>query len=133
MKDTCVLVVEDQALIAEELRLVLSAGGYDRVDLCSTYEEALTRLRRKSPDACVLDLDLGRPTLVAAAPGEEGRRLLALLGTRKVPTVVYTAHSKVQPGLAQLHGRYRIVDKTAPAETVLASLEALLSAPIGGA
>ena len=53
-----VLVVEDDALLGLSLETVLQDAGVSEVELCQTTEQALEALRRKRPDAIVLDVHL---------------------------------------------------------------------------
>ncbi|MBX7542027.1 response regulator [Qipengyuania sphaerica] len=53
-----VLVVEDDAIIGLTLEQALLDGGVSKVEICPTTEEALAALRRKQPDAIVLDVHL---------------------------------------------------------------------------
>lgn len=53
-----VLVVEDDAIIGLTLEQALLDGGVREVELCPTTDEALAALRRKQPDAIVLDVHL---------------------------------------------------------------------------
>ena len=65
-----VLVVEDEFLIAMELRAMLEDGGFEVVGPVSTVAAALRRLADERPDAAVLDVNLRseRVTAVAIAP-----------------------------------------------------------------
>ncbi len=58
-----VLVVEDEALIAEELRLVLEDLGYHVPATCYTFDEAQEALAPSGlmPDLVLLDINLGDP------------------------------------------------------------------------
>nr|WP_247713828.1 response regulator [Qipengyuania sphaerica] len=52
------MVVEDDAIIGLTLEQALLDGGVSKVEICPTTEEALAALRRKQPDAIVLDVHL---------------------------------------------------------------------------
>ena len=52
-----VLVVEDEAAIADIARLYLERDGFE-VEVVTTGEEALSRVRARRPDAVVLDIGL---------------------------------------------------------------------------
>ena len=53
-----VLVVEDDAVLGLSLESALEDAGVASVELCPTTEEALEALRRKQPEAIVLDVHL---------------------------------------------------------------------------
>jgi CheY-like chemotaxis protein len=83
--EALVLVVEDDAVVGEMIRLVLEDEGY-AVDWCRSAGEALRTTRARRPQAVVLDLRL---------PDGRGeglmRRLRADPATFDVPVVVLSA------------------------------------------
>jgi two-component system alkaline phosphatase synthesis response regulator PhoP len=78
-----VLVVEDNATIAEGLRLNLAHDGYE-VEVAPTGERGLTQARRWNPDLIVLDLML---------PGMDGYTLLRTIRDegRDTPVLILSA------------------------------------------
>jgi two-component system cell cycle response regulator/two-component system cell cycle response regulator DivK len=82
-----VLVVDDNALNRELLRLVLEQQGYAVVE-ATTAEEALTMVRDAHPDLVLMDCHL---------PGMDGlsatRELKGLEATCSIPVVAVTAHA----------------------------------------
>src|SRR5438094_10558381 len=89
-----VLIVEDDAVIADGVARHLQAGGFDAVAVAKG-EQGLARLRYEQPDVCVLDLMLpgqdgwsvietaraegiGTPIVVVSARGTEHDRVHAL-------------------------------------------------------
>ena len=68
-----VLVVEDEPLVAIELRQMLEEGGFSVLGPCAHVTAALGLLRENGCDAAVLDINLGDETSEAAA--DELRRL----------------------------------------------------------
>lgn len=87
-----VLVVEDEALIAEHLRLTLQDLGYATPPACHTYaqaEAALTRPGGVGADLVLLDINLGSPN-----PAHTGLALARHLGGPAAPPFVFlTAYS----------------------------------------
>ena len=85
-----VLIVEDEAPLAEMLRYNLEAEGF-RVSHAETGEEALILLEEENPDLVVLDWML---------PGVSGielcRRLRAKSDSRNVPIIMLTARGEEQ-------------------------------------
>ncbi|WP_207494852.1 LytR/AlgR family response regulator transcription factor [Aridibaculum aurantiacum] len=53
-----VLVVEDEAIIAENLRYSLDDLGFDVVATCYTYQEAVESIHRSAVDLLLLDINL---------------------------------------------------------------------------
>lgn len=87
-KPTHVLVVEDEAPLAELLKYNLEKEGY-RVSVANDGEEALVLADENQPDLVVLDWMLPK------APGiEVCRRLRARQETRNTPIVMLTARSE---------------------------------------
>lgn len=87
-KPTHVLVVEDEAPLAELLKYNLEKEGY-RVSVANDGEEALVVADEGKPDLVVLDWMLPK------APGiEVCRRLRARQETRNTPIVMLTARSE---------------------------------------
>lgn len=79
-----VLVVEDEFLIADELRRVLISGGFRVMGPVSCNEDALDLIDQDKPDFAVLDVYLGAETVTPVAL--ELQRL-------KVPFVLASASS----------------------------------------
>lgn len=55
-------------------------------------------------------------------PGEEGRRILSVLSHINIPTVVYSAFTRMQHQLERIHKDMVAVDKIEPAERVIDAL-----------
>lgn len=53
-----VLLVEDDAILCLTIEQALRDAGVKEIDICTTTEQALEALRRKQPDAIVLDVRL---------------------------------------------------------------------------
>ena len=87
-----VLVVEDDALIAENLRLTLQDLGYAALPACHTYaraEAALTRPGGVGADLVLLDINLG-----SADPAHTGLALARhLAGPAGPPFIFLTAYA----------------------------------------
>jgi two-component system phosphate regulon response regulator PhoB len=87
-KPTHVLVVEDEAALADLLKYNLEKEGY-RVSVANDGEEALVVAEESAPDLVVLDWMLPK------APGiEVCRRLRARQDTRNTPIVMLTARTE---------------------------------------
>lgn len=58
MKGRSVLIAEDEAIIAEDLRLLLRDSGYEVVAVVSTGQEAIDRVDELAPDLLIMDVRL---------------------------------------------------------------------------
>jgi len=83
MNPSRILIVEDEAIVAMDLKLHLQELGYDLVALAATGEEALAATARQAPDLVLMDISLG-----AGMDGIETARHLQSLG---IPVVFLTA------------------------------------------
>lgn len=84
------LVVEDEALIAENLRYSLEDLGYEVLDTCYTYAQAQQAFARHRPDLVLLDLNLG-----SADPTHDGLALARQLSAAPggPPFIFLTAYN----------------------------------------
>ena len=83
-----VLIVEDDALVAEMYRLALSRAGYEVVT-AADGEAGLERARASRPDFVFLDIRMPRMDGI-----ELLRRLAADANTRQVPVVMLTNYDE---------------------------------------
>jgi two-component system, response regulator PdtaR len=88
----CVLVVEDEFLIQLELEALLTDAGACVVGPCRNVANALEIAEREVVDLALLDVRLGRNTVVPVA---------RLLRSRGIPFVFYTGQTGVEPMLAE--------------------------------
>lgn len=86
-----ILVVEDEAIIRETVRQLLTSEGYDVVT-AEDGSEALTQAKQTSPDAIILDI--GLPSAEPGAGQFDGfgvMQWLALRLPKVIPVIVLTA------------------------------------------
>lgn len=83
------LIIEDEALIAENLKLTLEDLGYQVDGTYYHYEEARQAIERGGADLILLDINLG-----SRNEGEDGLALAALIRQqlRPVPFIFVTAY-----------------------------------------
>ncbi|WP_052699200.1 response regulator [Hyphomicrobium sp. 99] len=69
-----ILIVEDEALIAELLAMYIEEMGHESVGTAATVEQALLLLNREHPACAILDCSLGRQesTPIAEALAKAG-------------------------------------------------------------
>lgn len=86
MQNTKVLIVEDEALIADNLAAILQDLHYTVTDICSNAEEALKSVKNNPPDVCLLDVNI---------EGEvDGIDLAQMIKTRlNIPHIFITSFS----------------------------------------
>ncbi|GAB3926445.1 sigma 54-interacting response regulator [Larkinella terrae] len=58
MEDIKVLIVEDEFLVANDLRVILKQAGYRVTGIAATFEEANESLQKQTPDLVLLDIRL---------------------------------------------------------------------------
>ncbi len=113
-----ILAVEDEAMIALELEDMLEELGYEVIGPAATIEAALQLLERSSPDAAVVDANLG---------GETAKPIVDALRAEGVPVVLasgYEAHELRSFGLEG-----HLVRKPYNTLDLAKALEAVCAAP----
>lgn len=83
----CVLVVEDEYLIAMDLKRWLQAAGYEVLGPVPSAEQALDLIEHRQPDAAVLDINLGY--------GDNSYPVADRLGLLSVPYLFATGEMKL--------------------------------------
>jgi two-component system, response regulator PdtaR len=95
----CVLVVEDQLMIALDLRQTLEKLGYTVLGPASSVEKALALLETHTPDAALLDEDLrGVPVTPVAE----------VLRRRGIAYAIISGHHRPLTGDEALNGARRL-------------------------
>lgn len=80
-----ILIVEDEFIVANDLRLMLMKGGYSVCGVASSVEQARTLIEQKNPDWVLLDIILKTPT--------SGTELAKELYNRKIPFLYISANT----------------------------------------
>ncbi|MES2707328.1 MAG: response regulator [Verrucomicrobiota bacterium] len=81
-----ILVVEDEILVARDLKATLTKQGFEVTGVCRTGEEALEAVRRDRPEVVLMDIQLG-----SAMDGVETASRLQ--SEASLPIVFLTGHS----------------------------------------
>lgn len=86
MEKAKVLIVEDEALIADNLAAIIGDLNYTVTDICGNADEALKSIKTNPPDICLLDVNI---------EGEiDGIDLAAMIKNRiQVPHIFITSFS----------------------------------------
>ena len=116
LSQLCVLVVEDQLVIAVGLEQILSDAQIDDVLTASSAEEALRLLGNRTPDAAVLDINLGSGTSIAVA--EE-------LTRRQIPFFFATGYGD-SSSIPEHLRHVTVIRKPYEAASILLNLQQLL-------
>jgi CheY-like chemotaxis protein len=81
-----VLIVEDEAIVALDLKLQLQELGYDVIGITASGEAAVAAVQARTPDVILMDVRLqGRLDGIEAAQ--------AIRSTHDVPVIFLTSHS----------------------------------------
>ncbi|MFQ5348808.1 MAG: sigma-54-dependent transcriptional regulator [Thermoanaerobaculia bacterium] len=110
-----VLVVDDESAIRDSLRMILEYEGYGVVE-AATGESALAEVRRRSPDAVVLDIKM---------PEMDGLSVLRKFRERgfEMPVLIVTGHGDVATAVeATRRGAYDFLEKPLERDRLLVSL-----------
>ena len=114
-----VLVVEDEALVAMEIEVMIELAGHEAIAQADDLDSALAALDAERPDLALVDIQL--------AQGSSGLDVAAALRERSVPVVFATGNCPHEKGrglaLGCLHKP--ITDRTLAA--ALAAAQALLA------
>jgi CheY-like chemotaxis protein len=115
-----ILVVEDERLVAEDLRDMLGNAGYDVVGVVSNGERAVEAVVDLNPDLVLMDVHLGS--------GMDGVTAADIIGSRSdVPVVYLTAYSNDATLVrARGTGAFGFVLKPFHEKAVIAAVEVAL-------
>src|ERR1022692_373280 len=83
---TRIFIVEDERIVAEDIRMTLESFGYAVAGLAASRDQALAEIRRTSPDLVLMDIVLKGP-----GDGVETARLVR--EQFDIPVVFLTAHA----------------------------------------
>ncbi len=122
-KPSRILIVEDERLIAEDLKEVLANSGHQVIGIFSSGEELLQSINDISPDVILMDI-----RLKGALDGIQ--TAITIHNTIKpIPIVFLTAHSRNQyPDLNSLpSSSFIYVTKPFQIDTLLKGIKRLLS------
>lgn len=121
MNDIKILIVEDDLLIAENLKATLEDLGYDVYEPCATAAEAIKTLEHQTFDLAMLDINLNGK--------DEGIEIGRLINTKyKFPFIFLTAFSDketVQAATTAYPSAYLI--KPTNAATLFATIQTAIN------
>ncbi len=80
-----ILIVEDEVLISEHLKKVVQNLGYEALEICGNYEEAMNVVNTVKPDFAFLDIRMSGV--------DEGLEVAKYLRTKDIPFIFITSFS----------------------------------------
>jgi two-component sensor histidine kinase/CheY-like chemotaxis protein len=113
---SCVLILEDQLVIAVGLEQILADALVEDVITASSEAETMKLLASRRPDVAVLDINLGTGTSIAVAEELTRKNIPFLFATGYGDSISIPAHLKHVP----------VVRKPYDALTILSNLESLI-------
>lgn len=115
-----ILVVEDEFFTAMEVQSILTGAGYEVLGPAANVETALALLDERTPDAAVLDVNLG---------GERVTPVAEALEERQIPFVLATGYSPADLANEPILSRAPQVGKPASVVSMLQELGRMLEPP----
>ncbi len=116
-----VLVVEDNAVIAMLLHMMVTDAGYEPIGPVATADAALALLDREGlPDVAVLDVDLG---------DHDSKPVYDRLKLARIPALMLTGHGELARGLGFEDAM--VLDKPIEPEDLKIALDQLAQAASG--
>ncbi|WP_311970791.1 HWE histidine kinase domain-containing protein [Pseudomonas baltica] len=116
LADACVMILEDQLVIAVGLEQILAGAGVDDVLTTSSEAETTRVLAQRRPDVAVLDVNLGTGTSIAVAEELARRNIPFLFATGYGDSISIPSHLKHAP----------VVRKPYDAASILSHLQQLI-------
>lgn len=119
-----VLIVEDERLIAENLKFIVEDHNYHVVDMASTAEDAISKAKRSKPDLILMDVRIH-----GELDGIEAADLIQHSIAKSPRFVFLSAHAKEQfPHIDRLDSdSFSYLIKPYSPEDLLAAMESLLN------
>lgn len=126
---TTVLVVEDEVLVAEDLRLILEGEGYSVAAVVRTGAAAIAAARATPPDVTLLDIQLKGPM--------DGIEVAEVLRAERLGAVIFLTSHTDETTLARGRGAMAAawLEKPFADEELVELVEAVLAgrvSPIRG-
>jgi CheY-like chemotaxis protein len=119
-----VLIVEDEIIVAEDVRSKLHAKGFEVTGIVDTFDKALESVTVNLPDIMILDI-----RIKGEITGVETAIILAGQFEKPIPVVFLTAFSESEfPVLKALDG-YVFIKKPFTEEALFDAIEKALANP----
>jgi DNA-binding response OmpR family regulator len=83
---TKILVIEDEAIVALDIKSALEQLGFEVTDIASSYDEALSSVKKCTPDILLTDINL--------ASSKDGiEAVINIQNIKNIPVIYLTAYS----------------------------------------
>jgi len=121
-----VLIVEDERLIAENLRFILEERGYQVIGIVASGEDAFLMTSIMSPDVVLMDIRIH-----GTVDGIEAAKRIRNLHGRDLPVVFLSAYPAEQfPHLKEMEtASFRYLKKPYNQDELVAAIHSLITHP----
>jgi two-component system, LytTR family, response regulator len=119
-----VLVVEDEIIVAEDVRSKLITKGYEVTGIVDTFDKALESVKANCPDIMILDI-----RIKGEITGVETAIILASQLEKPIPLVFLTAFSESEFPVLKALEDYIFIKKPFTEEALFNAIEKALTAP----
>ncbi len=117
-----VLIVEDEVIVAEDVRSKLTSKGYEVTGVVDTFEKAHDSVKANPPDIMILDI-----RIKGEITGVETAIILASQFEKAIPIVFLTAFSESEFPVLKAVESYTFVKKPFTEEALFQAIEKTLS------
>lgn len=119
-----VLIVEDEVIVAEDIRSKLINKGYDVTGIVDTFEKAQESVKANLPDIMILDI-----RIKGEITGVETAIILASQFEKAIPVVFLTAFSESEFPVLKAVESYTFIKKPFTEEALFQAIEKTLTRP----
>lgn len=119
-----VLVVEDEVIVAEDVRSKLQANGYEVTGIVDTFDKALESVKANRPDIMILDI-----RIKGEITGVETAIILAGQFEKPIPVVFLTAFSESEFPVLKALEEYTFIKKPFTEKALFEAIEKSLTSP----
>jgi CheY-like chemotaxis protein len=119
-----VLIVEDEIIVAEDVRSKLQANGYEVTGIVDTFDRALGSVKANRPDIMILDI-----RIKGEITGVETAIILAGQFEKPIPVVFLTAFSESDYPVLKALEDYVFIQKPFTEEALFGAIEKALASP----
>jgi DNA-binding response OmpR family regulator len=118
-----ILIVEDERLIAENLKYVVEEKGHHVIAIAASGEEAVEKAKLNEPDLILMDI-----RIKGEVDGVHAAKVIQDIYAKKIPVLFLSAHSQDQyPHLLNLDSAsFFYLKKPYTPEDLLAAIDGLL-------
>jgi DNA-binding response OmpR family regulator len=113
-----VLIVEDEVIVAEDIKSKLTEKGYEVIGIADSFDTALEISKQKRPDIMILDI-----RIKGEINGVETAIILASHFDQTIPIVFLTAFSESEFPVLKALESYSYINKPFTDEALFQALE----------